>query len=103
MTKKNKRIVSVALILFFITVIGCIIYCNSNPEKSAEEQLDDAVKQSLLNDYADNCENYEQSFQKAETDAKDNNWTYYKQQFYKCIRSIFEWRVFGEKSLYRKQ
>ena len=44
MTKKNKRIISVVLILFFITVIGLIIYCNFNPEKSAEEQLDDAVR-----------------------------------------------------------
>ena len=95
MTKKNKRIISVVLILFFITVIGLIIYCNFNPEKSAEEQLDDAVKQSLLNDYADNCENYEESFAKAETDAKDNNWTYYKQQFYKCINSPFKYIMFN--------
>ena len=61
MTKKNKRIISVVLILFFITVIGLIIYCNFNPEKSVEEQLDEA------------------------------------------IRTIFEWHVFREKPLYRKQ
>ena len=44
MTKKNKRIISVVLILFFITVIGCVIYCNMNPEKSVEEQLDEAIR-----------------------------------------------------------
>ena len=94
MTKKNKRIISVVLILFFITVIGCVIYCNMNPEKSVEEQLDEAITQSMLNDYADNCESYEESFAKAESDAKENNWSIYKTNFYKSINSPFKYIMF---------
>lgn len=43
MTKKNKRIISVVLILFFVTVIGLIIFCNLNPEEDAEKQLNEAI------------------------------------------------------------